>query len=46
MCSIHGFREYAVHYVQGCQQVSNKTGDKPFPKMLSYLKRKAQTEPF
>ena len=30
--------EYAVQYVKGCQQVSSKPGDKPFPKMLAYLK--------
>ena len=30
--------QYAINYVKGCQQVSNKPGGKPFPKMLAYLK--------
>ena len=29
---------YAVQYIKGCQQVSLNPGDKPFPKMLAYLK--------
>ena len=30
--------QYAINYIRGCQQVSKNPQDKPFPKMLSYLK--------